>query len=371
MAKRLALAVALWLWAAPVVSAPGSLPALQPVVQQYRDSLPKGYGPAAVLDVQATWQSGRIVLSGRTLGAAEREALHRRFAALGAVEDRIEIFPYLEVGERSYGAVRVPVTDLRARPDAASGLESQLLLGDTVRVIALGTDRQWLKILRDWDGYVGWVEAHHLATWTSREYESWRARPKWMLLRPEQGLPRAAVLAAETPSSPAAPGEAQIAVSTPDGRTLRLPPKAVRPLQQTAVPTRDQIVRYARALLADQPTRYLWGGTAGNALDCSGFNQTVFRLAGLALPRDSYQQQAASRPVAATLADWQQLQPGDLVFFSEDGRRATHTGIYIGGGKFIHSSRGNDGIALNDLRGDSTYEQILRRLWWGAGRVLP
>lgn len=369
MARRLGSAVALWLWMGSMLSASG-LPDLQPVVNRYTETLPQGYGAAAVLDVQATWQAERIVLGGKVLTARDRTALQKRFEPLGPVENRIEVFPYREVGERSYGAVRVPVADLRAEPKNDSGLESQLLMGDTVKVLAASPDRQWLKVLREWDSYVGWVEVSALQTWTRQEYTRWQALPKIMLLRSEQGLPRAALLVAPMGVA-AAPPRSGFDALTPDGQKLFLPTSAAHLVTLSHRVERSEVVRYARMLLADQPTHYVWGGTAGRALDCSGFNQTVFRLAGTVLPRDAYQQQAASRPTATRIEDWQQLQPGDLVFFSENGRRATHTGIYVGDGKYIHSSRGNDGIAINDLTGQSEYDLKLKRLWWGAGSVLP
>jgi cell wall-associated NlpC family hydrolase len=78
---------------------------------------------------------------------------------------------------------------------------------------------------------------------------------------------------------------------------------------------------------------YTWGGTSSYGYDCSGFSQMLGRRRGLNMPRDS-QPQADWSGAAAVSRD--ELQPGDLLFFGE--KKITHTGIYLGGGKFISAT---------------------------------
>ncbi len=117
-----------------------------------------------------------------------------------------------------------------------------------------------------------------------------------------------------------------------------------------------------------QPNYYLWGGTVGPNYDCSGLMQAAFSSVGIQLPRDAYQQAAFTQ--AISLED---LQPGDLVFFGS-AVKITHVGLYLGEGRYIHSSgreNGRNGIAIDVLspEGDRVtqhYYGILR----GAGRVI-
>jgi cell wall-associated NlpC family hydrolase len=112
---------------------------------------------------------------------------------------------------------------------------------------------------------------------------------------------------------------------------------------------------------------YIWGGTSPAAqtlfgvasrggFDCSGFVWRVFKLhrypAGEALAQTlrgrTAAQMAAEVPRARRIS-LEQLEPGDVMFFGRGGRaaRATaidHTGIYLGGGFMINSSR--YGVAL-------------------------
>jgi peptidoglycan DL-endopeptidase CwlO len=86
-------------------------------------------------------------------------------------------------------------------------------------------------------------------------------------------------------------------------------------------------------------TPYLYGGT-GPRYDCSGFVMKGWQAAGVNLPRVVPAQYNATRRVARS-----DLQPGDIVFFDGLG----HDGIYVGGGKFIHSPHTGDVVKISSL----------------------
>ncbi len=117
-----------------------------------------------------------------------------------------------------------------------------------------------------------------------------------------------------------------------------------------------------------KPNYYLWGGTVGPNYDCSGLMQAAFCSVGIWLPRDAYQQEGFLPPININ-----ELEPGDLVFFGTPAK-ATHVGLYLGDGHYIHSSgqdKGRNGIGIDILseQGDEvslSYYQQLR----GAARVV-
>jgi len=87
---------------------------------------------------------------------------------------------------------------------------------------------------------------------------------------------------------------------------------------------------------------YVWGGSSPSGFDCSGLVSYVFAQIGVSLPHSSYAQFGIGTPVSIG-----ELQPGDLVFFTG----ASHVGIYIGGGQFIHAPHTGDVVKISSLSG--------------------
>ena len=79
---------------------------------------------------------------------------------------------------------------------------------------------------------------------------------------------------------------------------------------------------------------YLWGGRSPLGIDCSGFTQMVYRLQGVDLPRDAYQQ----AEVGTTLSFVEESEPGDLAFFDNTEGKITHVGIILEDNHIIHAS---------------------------------
>jgi len=102
-------------------------------------------------------------------------------------------------------------------------------------------------------------------------------------------------------------------------------------------------------------TPYVWGGASPGGFDCSGLVVYVFSQVGVSLPHSSYAQYGAGVPVS-----YDQLQPGDLVFFYGLG----HVGIYVGGGNFIHAPHTGDVVKISSLSGSYTSSYV------GARRIL-
>jgi cell wall-associated NlpC family hydrolase len=101
--------------------------------------------------------------------------------------------------------------------------------------------------------------------------------------------------------------------------------------------------------LSLQGTSYVFGGTNKSGFDCSGFTKYVFSGSGISLPRTSYDQFASGTPISKD-----NLQPGDLVFFTTYAKGASHVGIYIGGGRFVHASNPSSGVKTSGVS-DSFY----------------
>lgn len=102
----------------------------------------------------------------------------------------------------------------------------------------------------------------------------------------------------------------------------------------------SELVATAKDLIG---TKYRGGGTTKAGFDCSGFVSYVYNDLGVSLPRTSSGMYASGSKI-----DKSDLSSGDLVFFNTSGRGVSHVGIYIGDGKFIHSST-SKGVKIDKL----------------------
>ncbi len=124
----------------------------------------------------------------------------------------------------------------------------------------------------------------------------------------------------------------------------------------------DSILSHGLALVG---TRYRFGGSsAKSGFDCSGFIGYLFKEeAGLQLPRSTREMINIDAPPV----ERDELEPGDLVFFSTNGRgRVSHAGIYLGDDQFIHSASRRSG----GVRVDSLDDRYWKRSFLEAKRVL-
>ncbi len=124
----------------------------------------------------------------------------------------------------------------------------------------------------------------------------------------------------------------------------------------------DKIEKLLSLAHAQMGTPYLYGGSDYFGFDCSGFVYYIYKNAvGKNLPRTSLAQSQFVDPLGR-----HELAPGDIVFFDTAKKGyINHCGIYMGNGKFIHSSSGKvKAVTISNLdRG--FYKKNFR---WG-GRV--
>ncbi len=97
------------------------------------------------------------------------------------------------------------------------------------------------------------------------------------------------------------------------------------------------------AKMVGRPYRY-GGASPSSGFDCSGLIYFSFRQVGIRLPRSTEDQLRASSAVSMS-----ELRRGDLLFFDQEGKKNSHVGIYLGGGKFVHAPSSGKHVRTDEL----------------------
>jgi peptidoglycan endopeptidase LytE len=143
------------------------------------------------------------------------------------------------------------------------------------------------------------------------------------------------------PRGSPAPGDLNAPRLFPEPAPVEPAPSVNAPLS----PARTALAARLRAsALGYLGTPYRWGGTTPAGVDCSGLVYLVYSPYVANLPRTSYEQWTAGVAV-----DRAELEPGDLVFFNTDGTGASHVGIYIGDGQFVHPAASTQRVVVDRL----------------------
>ncbi len=109
----------------------------------------------------------------------------------------------------------------------------------------------------------------------------------------------------------------------------------------TSQSLRNQIVSYAMQFLGNP---YVWGGESlTSGVDCSGFTMKVYQNFGIYLSHYTGSQAVEGKSISRS-----ELQPGDLVFYAQNGS-INHVALYIGNGQVIHARNSKYGIAISNI----------------------
>lgn len=112
---------------------------------------------------------------------------------------------------------------------------------------------------------------------------------------------------------------------------------------------RSAIVNYAMQYLGN---RYVMGGqTLAGGTDCSGFTCYIYKEFGINLSRIPHGQWTSN----GRQIDVSQIQPGDIVCYSQNRSKCSHVGIYIGNGQIIHSANSRKGVIISSIYYDKTF----------------
>lgn len=195
-------------------------------------------------------------------------------------------------GLTGYGQVTADALNLRS--GAGTGYETVTSLPNGAWVSVSGFENGWFYV--DYDGVSGYVSGDYLELSASR---------------PQPG--------GDTSSDSGSSGGSGDLPSGGDAGTVS--------------GSASDLVALA---LSYQGVPYAYGGASPSGFDCSGYTMYIYQRFGVYLPHGATDQLSYGMAVG-----FGELQPGDLVFFQDadfSSSAASHCGIYIGDGQFIHAT---------------------------------
>lgn len=220
---------------------------------------------------------------------------------------------------------KVSVLPLRKDASDKSEMVSQVLFGECMEVLKI--DKQWLHVKCLWDGYTGWIDEKQVQPITQKYYDQLKLNSNTVssdissaIIREDIGFP---IL---------------IGSSLPffDGLCCKVEKDKYifngSVIHTTDIKDFENAVEKIALKFLHSP--YLWGGRSPFGIDCSGYTQIVFKILGLSLSRDAYQQIDHGKNVDFV----ETSRVGDLAFFANKEGKIIHVGIILRNQQIIHAS---------------------------------
>lgn len=262
------------------------------------------------------------------------------------------------------------VINMREDPDYAAELGTQALMGTPLKLHYAPENDYWVNVETP-DGYKAWVNEMAVKIVTPEELKAWKSSRRvivtsfytFFVEEPKEGAQHVSDACWGCIVEYKGTSGKYTEVALPDGRKAFVPTADVMDFEEWAKSRKAVVPANASKSEVDAARQevlntaykfigvpYLWAGTSIKGVDCSGFSKSVYFLNGYVLLRNASQQYKTGESVDISQG-LDNLEPADLIFFgreAKDGKpeRISHVGIYIGNGKFIHSS---ELVRINDL----------------------
>lgn len=320
-------------------------------IKQLLDSLQFHYAPdarVAIFSVSSIKTDDGFLLKGETNLKEAREAIIYSLSSKNVTfTDSISVLPEAQLHPGIFGLITISVGNVRAAPKHSSELTTQLLLGTPVKILK---EIGYWYLVQSPDKYIGWIDKPALSIKNEEEMEKWLQSNK-IIFKEIYGFAYEIISNEERKVSDLVSGNIlkliedkadYFKVEFPDERIAFVEKKSAEQLEawlQNLQLHENSLTTYAKELLG---IPYLWGGTSVKGFDCSGFTKTVYFMNGHLLSRDA-SQQVSEGTLVDSVGDFNQLIPGDLLFFGRrdpdtDKEKVVHVGMWLGNNEYIHAS---------------------------------
>lgn len=233
------------------------------------------------------------------------------------------------------GRITAPVADVLKAPETGAGLNTQFIAGDDVLIFEETGDWAWVQAERD--GYVGYVGADAVGERGLAFTHVVSVPRTFVYPGPDLRFPRLRALSMGSRINVIGQAETRntLYALLDDGEAV---------IAAHLLPVESRAADYVAVAETLIHTPYLWGGTTGFGIDCSGLVQLALHMAGVSVLRDTDMQGASIGQPIDVPADFSGLQRGDLVFWKG------HVAIMTDSSNMIHASGHTMLVSLEPLR---------------------
>jgi len=214
-----------------------------------------------------------------------------------------------------YGICPLSIVPLRAEASDTSEMVSQVLYGETLKV--LEERKKWSRIRLEFDKYEGWIDNKQFNFISEDSYK--------MLHKEAPVLSSDLIDFITTENS-------QL-LTIPIGSSLNALKLLNHSFEGKSISEKLKKSQLINTALLYLNTPYLWGGKTPFGIDCSGFTQMVYKLNGYRLLRDASEQSTQGE----ALSFIEESETGDLAFFDNEEGAIVHVGIIMDDNYIIHA----------------------------------
>jgi gamma-D-glutamyl-L-lysine dipeptidyl-peptidase len=224
-----------------------------------------------------------------------------------------------------FGICAYNLVAVRAESSDKSEMVTQLLFGDSYKVLKESENGKWLLIEILEDDYQGWIDKKLHTAVLDTFMADFERLPKQICSEMVGYIGNTEVLMPIFFGSYLPLFDSESVYLNNNRLTFKGQSKTID--KQMSKPN---FTDTAKSFLN---TPYLWGGKSHAGIDCSGFVQMVFRSQGIKLKRDAWQQASMGESVE----NIEKAESCDLAFFSNDSGKVTHVGIMLSKTEIIHA----------------------------------
>lgn len=294
----------------------------------------------AVWDVNTIDQNGVLTVWGTVGTQEQKDAVSKALNGTGAFQNQLVVLENSLPADRRWAVVKLSIATLRTSGRHAAEMATQAIMGTPVKVIQ--ADDDWYRVQTP-DDYIAYVPSSSLRFMTAQELQAWKQARRCivtvydtrLVTKPGGDETVTDLVLGNVLEYKGEKGK-WVLLATPDGRQGYVEKASVQDFAEWSKQdfNVEQIEKTAFRMMGSS---YLWGGTSTKVTDCSGLSKVSYFSNGIILQRDASQQALYGLKIKGS--DWQQCQPGDLLFFGNSATgRVTHVGIYLHDGKYIHCS---------------------------------